>query len=211
MSRIKHKVFISYHHALYQHYKERLVEIGHDVFIDASVDTGGISDTLNAQAIREEIRDNYLRDSTVTILLVGTETKHRKHVDWELYSSMHDGKINKKSGILVINLPSAQSTSQIVAGHEEQSFYSDIQQRTVFSRNNSPYLPERILDNLVHEAKISVTNWDRIEDNMELLRCLIEMTYKDRATYDYDLSRPMMRANISPQQGQGFSETSQSY
>ena len=100
-----HKVFISYHHANDQYYKECLVNMGkyYEIFIDRSVDTGDISDNLTDQAIREKIRDEYLRDSTVTIVLVGLETKRRKHVDWEIYSSMIDGKINKKSGILVVN------------------------------------------------------------------------------------------------------------
>ena len=83
---------------------------GTRVFIDRSVDTGDISDDLDDQTIREKIRDEYLRDSSVTILLVGTETKNRKHIDWEVYSSMIDGRVNKKSGILVVNLPSTGST-----------------------------------------------------------------------------------------------------
>ena len=104
----KHKVFISYHHANDQWYKNELLRLNqiYDVFIDMSVDTGDIDDNLDDQQIREKIRDEYLKDSTVTILLVGTETKNRKHVDWEIFSSMFDGKVNKKSGILVINLPS---------------------------------------------------------------------------------------------------------
>ena len=73
------------------------------LFIDTSVDTGGISDSLSDESIREKIRDEYLRDSTVTIVLVGTETKRRKHIDWEIYSSMYDGAVNKKSGVLVLN------------------------------------------------------------------------------------------------------------
>ena len=74
--------------------------------MDKSVESGDIPEYLNDQAIRKKIRDEYLRDSTVTILLAGTETKWRKHVDWELFSSMFDGTLNKKSGILVINLAS---------------------------------------------------------------------------------------------------------
>ena len=53
------------------------------------MDTGDISDELSDARIREKIRDEYLRDSTGTIVLVGTETKRRKHVDWEIYSSMY--------------------------------------------------------------------------------------------------------------------------
>ena len=103
-----HRVFISYHHDNDQWYKEELVRFGkeNDIFEDWSVDTGDISDDLTDEQIRVKIRDEYLKESSVTIVLVGTETKRRKHVDWEIYSSMFDGKINKKSGIIVINLPS---------------------------------------------------------------------------------------------------------
>ena len=81
-----HKVFISYHHLNDQGYKENLVRFGEEnqIFIDGSVDTGDISDDLPSQTIREIIRDDYLRDSTVTIVLVGTSTKGRKHIDWEI-------------------------------------------------------------------------------------------------------------------------------
>ena len=72
MLQSKHKVFISYHHANDGSYKETLLVLNrdYDLFIDASVDTGRIDDTLPDQRIREIIRDDYLRDSTVTIVLV---------------------------------------------------------------------------------------------------------------------------------------------
>ena len=105
-----HKVFVSHHHDNDQWYKEaNWYRFGeqNQIFIDQSVDTGDISDGLSDEYIRELIRDKYLRDSTVTIVLVGTETRRRKHVDWEIYSSMYDGTINKKSGIFAIELPTA--------------------------------------------------------------------------------------------------------
>lgn len=40
-----------------------------------SVGTGDIDEDLPSQEIREEIRDNYLKDTSVLILLVGSETK----------------------------------------------------------------------------------------------------------------------------------------
>ena len=106
-----HKVFVCYHHDNDQAYKDMLVEFGeqNQIFIDRSVDTGDIADGLDGGYIRELIRNEYLRDSTVTIVLVGTETRRRKHVDWEIYSSMYDGTVNKRSGILVINLPTTGS------------------------------------------------------------------------------------------------------
>ena len=53
-----HKVFISYHHQNDQWYKEYLVNFGerHSIFIDESVDTGGIPDDLPDERIREKIR-----------------------------------------------------------------------------------------------------------------------------------------------------------
>ena len=74
-----HKVFVSFHHANDQKYKEGLVSWAekNKVFIDGSVDMGEIPEDWDDQKIREYIRDEHLKDTTVTILLVGTETKNR--------------------------------------------------------------------------------------------------------------------------------------
>jgi len=79
-----HKVFISHHHGNDQWYKEKLVEFGgrYSIFVNRSVDTGDIPipDEWTAQQIRREIRDRHLRDSTVTVVLVGRETRRRKPI-----------------------------------------------------------------------------------------------------------------------------------
>ena len=201
---MSHRVFISYHHAKDQYYKEQLLDLNtrYQLFIDMSVDIGEIDEFLPAQRIREIIRDEYLRESSVTILLVGQETKRRKHIDWELYSSMIDGKKNKKSGILVINLPTIPSNF-LIAGHEGEkeiiypyvTHWFQSKERTRLE-SYFPYLPDRIVDNLlIHEVYISVTNWDLIEQDPEKLRWLIEFTYRDRRICKYDCSRPMRRIN----------------
>ena len=200
----KHRVFISYHHANDQSYKEKLLKINeiHDIFIDKSVDTEDIDDSLPDKSIGAKIRDEYLKDSTITIVLVGIETKCRKHIDWEIYSSMYDGTINKKSGILVINLPSANS-SNVTAGHGEEEkklIHPNIANWTSLNRSEYyeryPYMPERIIDNLLtSKAEISVIPWSLVEDNPEALRALIEFTSKDRPNAEYDLSRVMRRQN----------------
>lgn len=196
-----HKVFISYHHRNDQACKEALVELGESnrIFIDRSVDTGDISDTLSDQAIREKIRDDYLQDSTVTILLVGKETKGRKHIDWEIYSSMIDGTINKKSGILVINLPSTNCDG-ISAPHgieEKQFVHPGVRDWCSMSRSDLeadfPYMPDRIIDNLVSGAKISVVPWNKL--TTENLNFLIEIAFRDRADCEYDFTRSMRRRN----------------
>ena len=198
-----HKVFISYHHQNDQRCKEALVRCGedHGIFIDRSVDTGDIPDTLTDQAIREKIRDEYLRDSTVTVLLVGTETKHRKHIDWEIYSSIIDGKRNQKSGILAINLPSTNCTSvSAVHGIEEKTtVHPDISASGWHSWTRAdfdihfPLMPDRIIDNLASGAAISVVPWGKLTaDN---LRYVLDLTYRDRAHCKYDFNRPMRRHN----------------
>ena len=194
----KHKVFISYHHDNDQWAKEELLEINkqHDVFIDKSVYTGDIPSDWPQEKIREEIRDHYLKDSTVTILLVGTETKYRKHVDWEIYSSMYDGKINKKSGILVVNLEGAN----VIATHgneEKQIVYPDITHWTLLNKpeeykHRYPNMPKRIIDNLCKGVEISVTNRNTILFPNKL-RTLIDLTFRDRQSCNYDLSKPMMK------------------
>lgn len=196
-----HKVFISYYHKDDQWYKEALVKFGttNSIFIDASVDTGDIPDYLPDERIREIIRDKYLRDSTVTIVLIGTETKRRKHIDWEIYSSMYDGAVNKKSGILIINLPGVSDRCSVAHDYEKEIVYPNIKSWTSINtraeyERRYPYMPDRIIDNLLEpEAKISVAPWNRI--NETTLKFLIDAAFKDRARCVYDLSRPMRRAN----------------
>jgi len=196
-----HRVFISYHHAIDEDYKATLVRLneGLGVFADYSVDTGDIDPELPPQAIRRKIRDEYLRESSVTVLLVGTGTTGRKHVDWEVYSSMIDGQINKKSGLVVVQLPST-NPQHFTAAHgdiEKRQLYPETQHwcsiktRSEFEQRY-PYLPARIIDQLLAEkAKVSVTQWGRLGRNLENLAFLIDCTYQARAACEYDLSRPM--------------------
>lgn len=199
-----HRVFISYHHANDQFYKERLVEWAekNDVFKDWSVDIGDIDEDLPDERIREIIRDEYLQTSSVTILLVGTETKHRKHIDWELYSSMYDGKVNKKSGIIVINLPSVSCDDCCTAKHEgekdivfpeQDGNWVSISTREDYERLY-PYMPARIIDNLLaSNVKISVIPWNKLTPTK--LKYMIDKAYEDRTSCQYDLRRPMRRNN----------------
>lgn len=202
----KHKVFISYHHENDQRYKDLLVSLNdeHEIFIDCSVKESDFDDdNVSTDTIRTRIRDEHLRDSTVTILLVGTETAKRKHVDWELSSSMINGDKNKKSGILVITLPDAIGDyPNFIAAHGEE------EKKNVYPENSSwksvstraeyferyPYMPERIVDNLLCKtAKISVIPWKKI--TVEKLRKLIQLTFDDRESCKYDLSRKFREKN----------------
>ncbi|MCE2508872.1 MAG: TIR domain-containing protein [Nitrosopumilaceae archaeon] len=156
-------------------------------------------DNLSAESIRKKIRDEYLRDSTVTIVLVGTETRRRKHIDWEIHSSMYDGSVNRRSGIVVIMLPSANDNS-IYAPHgwEEQRLYPNTRWMSIASKvefeRQHPYIPDRLISNIIKDdVKISIVSWDKLNDH--ILGSLVEMAFRDREDCKYDLSQPMRRAN----------------
>ena len=101
----RHKVFISFHEEDIG-YKKRFVQKGKNVFVDRSVDTGDIKDEgLKVETIRQKIRDEYIRDATVTIVLIGPKTWQRKHADWEIGSSIRKTRRNPRCGLLGIILP----------------------------------------------------------------------------------------------------------
>lgn len=102
----RHRVFISYYHDEDQRYKDRFVGMMGDRIIDRSVDIGNIVDTgLPLDEIRRRIRDDFIRDATVTIVLIGPRTWQRKHVDWEIHASLRDTDYNRRCGLLGILLP----------------------------------------------------------------------------------------------------------
>lgn len=109
MATQRHKVFVSYHHANDQYYRdefENLFSNIHDIFISQSVQIGDIDVNTTTERIRQIIRDEYLRDTTVTVVLIGTQTWQRKHVDWEIGSSLRHTAYNSRSGLIGIFLPS---------------------------------------------------------------------------------------------------------
>ena len=102
----RHKVFISYHHDEDQEYKDRFVRMMGDNILDRSVDVGDIVDNqLPLDEVRRRIRDDFIADATVTIVLIGPCTWKRKHVDWEIGSSLRDTEKNPRCGLLGILLP----------------------------------------------------------------------------------------------------------
>lgn len=73
----KHKAFISFHHKKDVDYKGHLeTEWGDqfDGFVPNSVKDGDIDPSLPADRIRQIIRDDFIADATVTVVLVGEGT-----------------------------------------------------------------------------------------------------------------------------------------
>lgn len=199
----KHRVFISYYHQDDQFYKDELLRqnSSFNLFEDYSVHENEIDDTGKTdETIRQIIRDQYIKDATILILLCGLNTAKRKHIDWELHAAMFNTDNNPKMGIIAVNLP---GTKQWVRAH------SDEEKELVLPGNNSwvatstrkdfeeeyPYMPSRIIDNFVANVPISVVNWDRISNNPDVFRILIDNAYKRKWTNQYDHSALLRRYN----------------
>ena len=107
----RHKTFVSYHHANDQAHKRRfdlLFGDRFDILERGSVELGEIDPNLQTETIRQKIRDEYLRDCSVTVVLVGVDTWRRKHVDWEIGATLRDTVHNPRGGLLGILLPTYQ-------------------------------------------------------------------------------------------------------
>jgi hypothetical protein len=72
----------------------------HDVMVSKSVQVGDIDPNLKTDTLRQKIRDEYLHDSTVTVVLIGSETWKRKHVDWEIAASIRHTQYNPRSCLI---------------------------------------------------------------------------------------------------------------
>jgi hypothetical protein len=109
----RHKVFFSYHVDDADEVEEFIDEFGHvcipTVVGVTSEDDFVDSDDLDYIMLR--IREKYLADTTVTVVLVGQCTWARKFVDWEIYASLRQYTSYKRSGLMAITLSSISNLS----------------------------------------------------------------------------------------------------
>lgn len=110
----RRKVFIS-------HYKgdknevDSFVKNFSDIFIPKVLGANNNDDFINStntDYVMQRIRDKYLGDSTVTIVLIGNCTHSRRYIDWEIKSSLCQGQ-NIPNGLLGILLPSKGDSAHL--------------------------------------------------------------------------------------------------
>ena len=78
------------------------------VFIPKALGTSFGADLINSanpEYVMSKIRQEYLADSTITLVLVGTCTHSRRFVDWEIKASLRQGENYTPNGLLAIVLP----------------------------------------------------------------------------------------------------------
>lgn len=110
MIAVRRKCFISYHHADQDAVNSFVREFDHarDCFIARGLGEempGDVINSTNTDYVMAKIRERFLADSTVTIVLMGRYTWSRRYVDWEIQSSLRRGQTAIPNGLLGIKLP----------------------------------------------------------------------------------------------------------
>ncbi len=140
----RHNVFISYHHTNDQLYKEIFVHDFQYYFIDKSVHIGEYAEDLSTQYIKRLIREEKITNSSIIVVLIGSETYKRKHVDWEISAGL-TCKAGGCSGLVGILLPT----------------YYDNPKNYCLNRGSYLYetIPPRLADN-VKTKYANIYTWD---------------------------------------------------
>lgn len=106
----KHKTFISFYHKDDQKYKKYIDDYLSSNIINKSVNDGEYDPDNSDQYIKRLIREDKISDSSVVVVLIGPNTKGRKHVDWEIYAGLSPS-INGNAGLVGIILPELEPTT----------------------------------------------------------------------------------------------------
>ncbi|MDE0554056.1 MAG: TIR domain-containing protein [Candidatus Poribacteria bacterium] len=182
----RHKVFVSYHHCYDEKYKRAFCEaLGTDI-VDKSVEDGDVDISLKTDTIRQKIRDEFIADATVTVVLIGQCTWQRKHVDWEIGSSLRETLKNSRCGLLGLLLP--------------DHFDFDTRQ---YRRN---LIPPRLADNSSGDnAFAAIYDWP-IPWNTDRVRNWIHRAFQRRASRTPVNTRKQFARNRSGRCGDGWSD-----
>ena len=171
----RHKVFISYYHDEDQAYKDWFIQMMGKDIVDKSVRDGDIDDSLPTEEIYEDIRDNFIQEATVTIVLIGPCTWQRRYVDWEVGSSLRETSRNSRCGLLGILLPNYPNAG---ATHVSLNL-----------------LPPRVVDNVGgHDPYATIYNWS---SDANEIRYWIDHAYNRRDGNPPNNSRPQYKNNRS--------------
>lgn len=91
----RYNVFVCYHHANDQDYRDQFEQFfsnTHDIMLSQSIQIGDILENINTERIRQILKDKYLRDTTVTVVLIDQKIWQRKYVDGKIGLSIrHSG------------------------------------------------------------------------------------------------------------------------
>jgi hypothetical protein len=155
----RHRCFISYHHDDEREVAQFISTFDHqhDILISRGIGASMPGDVIgsdNAGYIMSRVRQLYLNDSTITIVMIGRCTWARRYVDWEVAASLRNTQNSQRNGLLAIALPSVAGTSNV--------------------------LPPRVKDNI--DGELGYARWWKYPSSAESLAKVIEIAYQARMT-----------------------------
>jgi len=163
-----------YYYKCGHYWKERfeyLLSDRTDKMISKAVGDGDICTDIATETVRQKIRDEFIADASVTVVLIGPETWKRRHVDWEISASIKDTKNNPRCGLFGLLLPTHPS-------YNKGTF-------------NEFIVPPRLYYN--HKTGFAhIYNW---EENPEGLQNMIHNAFMKRTSFNIDNSYPMYANN----------------
>jgi hypothetical protein len=179
MSNVRHKCFISYHHDDQDEVDEfvRTFDQERNVFISRGLGIEMADDIINSNNpdyVMSRIRQLYLKDSTVTLLLMGKCTWARRYVDWELQSSLRSGETVTPNGLLGIKLKSYRN----IYG------YPNILNLNLKQTDDQQDCYARVMEYPIR--KDTLTNW--IEDAFQARWSRNELIVNPRDKFSYNRS-----------------------
>ncbi|WP_425382651.1 TIR domain-containing protein [Spiroplasma endosymbiont of Melieria omissa] len=168
------KIFISYHHLREQEEKNQLAELikkyaNYLNIKDMSVEIGDIDTTWTNQKIAKTIRQNHLKDTTITILILGIHTKCRQHIDWEIEASLNKyGSLNRRKKInsFIILL----TDDFIKKAKANCNFNNTCDYSSLITQENAG---QRIYEAVINKHAIIAT-YDEIFSNIIILKNLLD-------------------------------------
>ena len=182
----RHRVFVS-HHDADREYKRRFIQMLGEYIVDTSVDEDDIDDTnLSTETVRQHIRDGYIRQASVTVVLIGPFTWQRMHVDWEIHSSIRHTDHNYRCGLLGIWLPN----------------HPDYHSKEYRDR----LIPPRLADNSQGDDPYAVLH-DRPRKRAgrrEMVSQWIDDAFRRRSNASVDSTRPLLPGNIGGKYSDGW-------
>ena len=171
MATTRRKCFISYHHADQDEVDAfiRTFDHLHDAFIARGLGQEmekDIIDSTDTDYVMRRIREVYIRDASVTLIMIGRCTWARRYVDWELQASLRQTDQTLPNGLLGIKLPSFANS----------------------------YFPERFNKNLRHEGQTDCyARHMQYPTSADALWNAIEEAYQRRTTHRHLIVNPRDR------------------
>ncbi|MYF56327.1 hypothetical protein F4225_11410 [Candidatus Poribacteria bacterium] len=203
----RHGVFVSYYHEQDQKYRdlfEKLFSDVYDIMESKSVEIGNIDPNIKTETVYQKIRDEHLRHSTVTVVLIGAKTWQRKYVDWEISSSLRDTKSNSRSGLIGILLPTYPASADVYERLAIE-YIRPVSQITKTFRYNLYTIPPRLYDNLDDNPDRSYATLHKWSENPSEVQRWIQNAYRKRKSKTIlpNNSRKLFAKN---RKGEGWSE-----